>query len=103
MVSTAQLLVGITFSFPFLVVRIIYSLLSTFATSTQLQAFRSFGGGSWVPFFFMGILMELIVVCIYIYFGLTLPLSVGDDERRQLEFNRAKWGKGKSSYEMTSA
>ena len=33
----------------------------------------------------MGILMEFLVVCIYIFFGLTLPISMGEDELREQE------------------
>ena len=101
---------GITCSYPFLVVRIIYSVLSSFAPKSTLtaegftnsggalSAFSSFGG-SWVPFFVMGILMEFIVICIYIYFGLTLPISSGDDKRQQVDYERTKLGSS-DSYEM---
>ena len=92
----SQFVTAILCSIPFLLVRIVYSVLAAFAplaTFTSegiipgkgaLAKFSSFGG-SWEAFLFMGILMEFLVVCIYIFFGLTLPISMGEDELREQE------------------
>ncbi|KAI5123723.1 hypothetical protein M0805_000316 [Coniferiporia weirii] len=81
------LLKGISCALPFLAVRTLYSVLSSFSpassfTSTGVSSGSSSGlakfnsiSGEWQIFLVMGILMEFIVVSIYIFFGLRLPIS----------------------------
>ncbi|KAH8120501.1 hypothetical protein DFH11DRAFT_1560345 [Phellopilus nigrolimitatus] len=83
------LLNGISCGMPFLAVRVVYSVLSSFSgsstfsasgisstSSSSLAKFNSISG-SWELFLVMSTLMEFVVVAIYIFFGLRLPISKG--------------------------
>jgi len=66
------LLSGVSLALPPLLVRIIYSILSAFASSTTSRF--SALNGDWRIFLVMGLIMEFIVVCVYVGFGALTPL-----------------------------
>lgn len=88
------LLKGISFAVPFLAVRVVYTTLSAFSPSSSLSTSAITSGsssglakfnstsGSWQLFLVMSVLMEFVVISIYIFFGLRLPIgkNVDDDE-----------------------
>ncbi|KAI6133378.1 hypothetical protein EDD16DRAFT_1890941 [Pisolithus croceorrhizus] len=83
-----QLLIAISVALPFLAVRTLYSILSTFSSSTfittdstttstsngALAKFNMFTG-EWQIFLAMDLLMEYICVLVYIFAGSTLKLD----------------------------
>lgn len=85
-----QLLKGITFTLPFLFVRTLYSVLSSFApfpatfvdgqevltepSDSGLGRFSSFSSDWWI-YLVMAIVMEYCAVLIYVTVGLITPLS----------------------------
>ncbi|KAI6159511.1 hypothetical protein EDD17DRAFT_1838153 [Pisolithus thermaeus] len=83
-----QLLIAISVALPFLAVRTLYSVLSTFSSSTfittdstttstsngALAKFNMFTG-EWQIFLAMDLLMEYICVLVYIFAGSTLKLD----------------------------
>ncbi|KAI9869127.1 MAG: hypothetical protein M1813_002951 [Trichoglossum hirsutum] len=71
--SRLTLLRAFSLSIPFLIVRIIYSLLSAFG-STIFSKWSPVSG-SWVAFLIMGLIMEYIVVMIYVTAGVLIPYS----------------------------
>ncbi|KAL5518692.1 hypothetical protein ACEPAH_375 [Sanghuangporus vaninii] len=85
------LLKGISCAVPFLAVRVLYSILSSFSPSSSFSSLgtssESTSGlamfntitGRWQLFLVMGVLMEFFVVSIYLFFGLRLPISEGVD------------------------
>ncbi|KAL5535253.1 hypothetical protein ACEPAF_3347 [Sanghuangporus sanghuang] len=85
------LLKGISCAVPFLAVRVLYSILSSFSPSSSFSSLgtssESTSGlakfntitGRWQLFLIMGVLMEFFVVSIYLFFGLRLPVSEGVD------------------------
>ena len=87
--SVSKLLVGISCALPFLLVRVIYSVLSGYSPSAvpgqpaahnSLSKFSS-QTGSWGIYLVMSVLMELIVIFIYIATGLSIRLQ--DDGIKQ--------------------
>ncbi|KAH8116335.1 hypothetical protein DFH11DRAFT_1542372 [Phellopilus nigrolimitatus] len=83
------LLKCISGSLAFLAVRVLYSTLSSFSSSSVttegdsssssksvLAEFNS-SRGSWELFLLMSVLMEFAVVALYVTFGLSLPISKG--------------------------
>lgn len=84
-----QLLIAISVALPFLAVRTLYSVLSTFSsstfittdstttTSTSSDALAKFNmfTGEWQIFLAMDLLMEYICVLVYIFAGSTLKLD----------------------------
>ncbi|THH07943.1 hypothetical protein EW145_g3038 [Phellinidium pouzarii] len=78
------LLKAISCTIPFFVIRVLYTVLSAFSptnlagiTSSSSSILAKFNtiSGSWEIYFFMGIVMELFIVSILIFFGLRLPIS----------------------------
>ncbi|THH28285.1 hypothetical protein EUX98_g5908 [Antrodiella citrinella] len=78
------LLVGISAALPFLLVRVVFSVLSAYAPAaaigfpaTKHTALTKFSSetGSWQIFLVMSVLMEIIVMIIYITVGLTVRLK----------------------------
>ncbi|KAI6045177.1 hypothetical protein EDC04DRAFT_2638894 [Pisolithus marmoratus] len=84
-----QLLIAISVALPFLAVRTLYSVLSTFSSSTfitsgsttttstsnsALAKFNMFTG-EWQIFLAMDMIMEYVCVLIYVFAGLTLKLN----------------------------
>ncbi|KAK9370445.1 hypothetical protein V1509DRAFT_351412 [Lipomyces kononenkoae] len=67
---TRALTRGIAIALPFLLVRIIYSLLNAFSSST-MNRFNDLTG-SWAIYLFMGVIMEFIVVAILTVTGFKL-------------------------------
>lgn len=63
---------------PFLFVRIIYSLLNDFASSSQSR--WSPIAGDWGIYLVMGLIMEYLVVCIYVITGALTPLHKDEDQ-----------------------
>ena len=75
----AQMLIGISCALPFLGVRVIYGVLSSFAPvipseSNRLSDF-SLTTGSWGIYLGMSVLMEFAAVAIYTFVGITIPLQ----------------------------
>lgn len=80
------LLLGISAALPFLTIRVVYSILSSFSPAAtfgaanipvvhnSLSKFNSFSG-SWRIFLVMSLIMEYIVVLIYITVGTIIPLE----------------------------
>jgi uncharacterized membrane protein YozB (DUF420 family) len=75
--SRKMLLTAFTFAIPFLIVRIVYSILGAFAST--LYSKWSPTKGSWVAFLLMGLLMEFIVVLIYVIAGISIPYSKDEE------------------------
>jgi len=78
------LLIGISSALPFLGVRLIYAVLSSFsgslvpsATSKNTNSLAKFNmaTGEWWIYLVMGLLMEYIVVIIYTAVGIRVPLQ----------------------------
>ena len=80
---------AVTIAFPILAVRILYSVLGSFApaptslvggsssqptNTNSLSKFSSFSG-SWAIFLFMSLFTEYVVVVIYILFGFRAPIE----------------------------
>lgn len=80
-----KLLIGISAALPFLLVRVIYSVLATFSgsmvvSSTSLPSTNSLAkfnvvSGDWRVFLVMSLIMEYIVVVIYTVAGTKIPLQ----------------------------
>lgn len=73
------MLIGISCALPFLGVRVIYGILSSFAPvipteSNELSRF-SLTTGSWGIYLGMSVLMEFAAVLIYTFVGITTPLQ----------------------------
>ncbi|KAI9761121.1 MAG: hypothetical protein M1840_002018 [Geoglossum simile] len=68
-----MLLRAFTLAIPFLVVRIVYSILGAFA-STSFSKWSPVRG-SWRAFLVMGLIMEFVVVLVYAVTGVSLPDS----------------------------
>lgn len=74
---------GISCALPFLGVRVIYSVISTFSGSpipsatgnTNSLAKFNLANGSWWIYLIMGLLMEYISICIYTVVGWKTPAS----------------------------
>ncbi|PSS08894.1 hypothetical protein PHLCEN_2v3384 [Hermanssonia centrifuga] len=78
-----NLLLAISFSVPFLAVRVLYTVLSSFAPtgipgvtsgSASLAAFSS-TTGNFVVYLIMSVIMEFIVIIIYVTAGMKTPLQ----------------------------
>jgi hypothetical protein len=69
--SRLTLLRAFSLSIPFLIVRIIYSIISSFSSS--LHSMWNPVYGSWVAFLVMALAMEYIVVVIYMTAGMLIP------------------------------
>ncbi|KAH9944722.1 hypothetical protein B0H21DRAFT_694637 [Amylocystis lapponica] len=94
-----KMLIGVMGALPFLLVRVIYTILSAFAPATEsiaadgrvtfilsdsgLSKFSA-TSGSWVAFLVMSLLMEYIVVVIYAVTGLGQPVQ-GDIDGKSWE------------------
>lgn len=85
-----QLLAGISLALPFIVVRIVYSILSSYSgspipnsdsTGAQGHSLSKFNmiNGTWWIYLVMGLLMEYIAVCIYTIVGLMTPTQRDED------------------------
>lgn len=84
MKNRRKLLLAITISLPFLAVRILYSVLSSYAPTTipgsppsppnSLSKFNSVTG-DWGIYLFMAVIMEFIVVLTYTITGILTPLK----------------------------
>jgi hypothetical protein len=74
-------LVGSTLALPFLVVRVVYSFLSIFDNGGVLfyESKWSYLDGSLVAYIIMGLVMEYVVVCIYIFIGMMVRPSKEND------------------------
>jgi hypothetical protein len=72
-----QLLAGVSLALPPLFVRIVYSLLSSFASSSQSR--WSPISGDWRIYLTMGLIMEYLVVCVYVITGALTPLHKDDE------------------------
>ncbi|TCD68819.1 hypothetical protein EIP91_009686 [Steccherinum ochraceum] len=80
-----MLLAGISCALPFLLTRVLYTVFSAAsptgipgsATPPPTNAFSQFNytTGSWAIYFVMSVLTEIVVVCIYLFCGMKLPLS----------------------------
>lgn len=68
-----QLLTGVSFALPFLLVRLIYSILAAFASSTQSRF--SPVVGDWRIYLGMSLIMEYVVVVTYVTAGILTPLE----------------------------
>ena len=82
-----QLLAGISLALPFLGVRVVYSIVSSYSGSpipgstsahNSLAKFNM-SNGTWWIYLVMGLLMEYIVVCIYTVVGLKTPTQRDGD------------------------
>lgn len=74
-----QMLIGISCAIPFLGVRVLYGILSSFAPlipteSNGLSQF-SLTTGAWGIYLAMSVLMEFTAVLIYTFVGITIPLE----------------------------
>jgi len=91
------LLLGISCALPFLFVRVVYSVLSAFSPTVQFNSngsitsstsglanFNSISG-EWQIYLGMAIIMELVVIGVYIGFGITLPISKEDDQYKETQ------------------
>ncbi|TDL17892.1 hypothetical protein BD410DRAFT_901222 [Rickenella mellea] len=98
------LLVGISAALPFLAVRILYSILSSFSPNslgaqtlgvapghTSLSKFNTVTG-SWVIYLIMSLLMEIIAVLIYCTTGTLIPLQKEEQDYES--------GPNKNAYQM---
>ncbi|KAK7694240.1 hypothetical protein QCA50_001420 [Cerrena zonata] len=79
MKNRRKLLLGISATLPFLGVRVIYSVLASYAPLDPndkggLANFNS-STGSWYIYLMMDVLSELFVVLIYTFVGITVPLD----------------------------
>jgi len=90
-ISMYSLLLGITFAMPFLFIRVLYTVLSSFSAldfaslgsgatvqKTGLAKFNSITG-EWQIWLVMSVLMEFIVALIYLSFGLRLARGANAD------------------------
>ncbi|CAL1702531.1 unnamed protein product [Somion occarium] len=74
-----KLLIGISLALPFLGVRVIYAVLSSYApvdpndTNGSLAKFST-STGAWAIYLGMAVIMEFIVVLIYTFCGITIPM-----------------------------
>ncbi|KAK7694242.1 hypothetical protein QCA50_001422 [Cerrena zonata] len=79
MKNRRKLLLGISIALPFLAVRVVYSVLSSYAPhdpdAESGLAIFNISSGTWYIYLIMGVLAELIVVLIYTFFGMTVPLD----------------------------
>ncbi|KZP32370.1 hypothetical protein FIBSPDRAFT_723111 [Athelia psychrophila] len=85
-----RLLIGISSALPFLLVRTVYSVLSTFSGSpipggppnTSKLAKFNLANGEWYIYLVMGLLMEYITICIYTVVGWRTPATIqrGNDK-----------------------
>jgi len=73
-----KLLLGISLAMPPLFIRIVYSLLGAFASSTHSR--WSFVTGDWRLYLTMGLIMEYLVAGSYVITGLLTPLQKEDEE-----------------------
>jgi hypothetical protein len=69
---------SLSFSLPFLGVRILYSILNAFVRSPSQWSPIT---GNWRIFLVMGLMMEYIVVSAYVITGALVPLHKDDQER----------------------
>jgi len=71
-----KLLLRLTVVLPFLAIRVAYSVIGAFATSTPEHPSQwSPTAGNWKIYLFMGLVMEYIVCCTYVISGLTVSLE----------------------------
>jgi len=68
-----QLLSGISSALPFLGIRVLYSILSAYSTSTPSLAKFNRVTGEW-QLYLMSLVLEYIVVLIYMGVGILVPL-----------------------------
>ncbi|THH33965.1 hypothetical protein EUX98_g287 [Antrodiella citrinella] len=83
MLHRRTLLVGISAVLPFLFIRVLYSILSDFAPAAiegvtphhnGLSKFSS-TTGSWGIYLLMSVICELLVVFVYLYIGISVPVT----------------------------
>jgi hypothetical protein len=77
-------LIGATMALPFLVVRIVYAFLSIFDNDGRRPFYESkwsYLAGSLAAYILMGLVMEYVVVCIYIFIGMMIRPSEDSDDR----------------------
>ncbi|KAK9452140.1 uncharacterized protein V1518DRAFT_369819 [Limtongia smithiae] len=87
--TPTMLLHAIALSLPFLLVRIIYSLLSAFTLSVATGGYFGSGGskfnnitGSWQIYLGMGVIMEFAIIIIYVVCGVLLEKFDSSQQRR---------------------
>ncbi|KAF7982887.1 hypothetical protein HWV62_25134 [Athelia sp. TMB] len=88
MMHRKTLLTSISMALPFLGVRMVYSILSTYSGSpipgpitseSSLYKFNT-SNGTWWIYLLMGLIMEYVAVCIYTFVGLRIPKLAQRDE-----------------------
>ncbi|KAF8526249.1 hypothetical protein BU17DRAFT_83047 [Hysterangium stoloniferum] len=78
-----KLLLSLTIVLPFLAVRVTYSVISVFSTSTPEHPSQwSPTAGNWKIYLFMGLIAEYIICSIYVISGMLIPL---EDEKSSYE------------------
>lgn len=75
--SDLQLLIGISCALPFLLVRVLYTFLSTLQTSLRSNFSPIFG--SLTLYVVMSVVMEFLIVLIYTIVGLKTPVDLDDE------------------------
>jgi len=93
-----QLILAVAFALPFLLVRVLYSLIAIFSHSADFQLGNQSTAAVTISLF-MEVLEECAVVLIYIFTGLRLPPvpipDASNGERLAHRFGRGDFGGGK--------